>query len=565
MSKINTETKVGVFVVIAVLILGYMSIKVGNLSFQRQPGYEIKVLFESASGLSPDVPVEIAGVEIGRVQRITLKNGKAFVILNIDPSVQIKRDAKAMIKTRGILGDKYIALSPGSPLETNIEPGGRIARSDSVVDLDILMNTLHGVAVDISTLTHSLTTAMGGDKGEGRLKEIFDNLQEMIFTLNKTVQNNQKLVSETILNLSKFSETLNNMGNQYSGEVSQIIDNFSIASDKIIKLMAGVDQVIVNINEGKGTIGRLIKDDETITRLNSTLAALMEISEKINEGKGTLGRLVNEEGIIDELTQTLASFKEISEKINEGKGTLGKLVNEEGVVNELTQTLASVREISEKINEGEGSLGKLLNDEETVDNINAALSGINDFIRQQDSFRTYLDYRGEYLTEEGEFKSYLTLRIQPKEDRYYLLQLVDDSRGKEKVTYITREIDGVMTTEKRVEVEDDFKFSVQIAKRYYDLGLRGGIFESKAGIALDYYFFNDRLNFSLEAFDFGSEDNPHLKFITNFTPLRHIYVTSGVDDFISTNDRRSFFIGAGINFSDEDVKSLISSIPVPTN
>lgn len=521
----------GIFVVIAVLILGYMSIKVGNLSFQRQPGYEIKVLFESASGLSPDVPVEIAGVEIGRVKRITLKNGKAFVILNIDSSVRIKRDAKAMIKTRGILGDKYIALFPGSPLETNIEPGGRIARSDSVVDLDILMNTLHGVAVDISTLTHSLTTAMGGDKGEGQLKEIFDNLQEMIFTLNKTVQNNQKLVSETILNLSRFSETLNNMGNQYSGEVSQIINNFSIASDKIIKLMAGVDQVIVNINEGKGTIGRLIKDDETITRLNSTLAALMEISEKINEGKGTIGRLVNEEGVIDELTQTLAS----------------------------------VREISEKINEGEGSLGKLLNDEETVDNINAALSGINDFIRQQDSFRTYLDYRGEYLTEEGEFKSYLTLRIQPKEDRYYLLQLVDDSRGKEKVTYITREIDGVITTEKRVEVEDDFKFSIQIAKRYYDLGLRGGIFESQAGIALDYYFFNDRLNFSLEAFDFGSENNPHLKFITNFTPLRHIYVTSGVDDFISTNDRRSFFLGAGINFSDEDVKSLISRIPVPTN
>ncbi|OEU76128.1 MAG: hypothetical protein BA864_12720 [Desulfuromonadales bacterium C00003093] len=186
-------------------------------------------------------------------------------------------------------------------------------------------------------------------------------------------------------------------------------------------------------------------------------------------------------------------------------------------------------------------------------------------MQKLDTFRTYLDYRGEYLFDSNDVKSYLTLRIQPREDKYYLLQVVDDPQGKDSVTDITRTTAaGGTTSEHIVETDKDgLKFSAQIAKRYYNLGLRGGLFESTGGIAVDYYFLNDSLTLSLEAFDFDPDRNAHLKFKADYTPFKHIYISSGFDDFISDEGKESFFIGAGIKFLDEDIKTLLSNIPIP--
>jgi len=179
-------------------------------------------------------------------------------------------------------------------------------------------------------------------------------------------------------------------------------------------------------------------------------------------------------------------------------------------------------------------------------------------------FRTFVDYRGEYLFDSQGTKSYLSLKLQPKYDKYYLFQLVGSSEGREKVTDYTTTVNGVTTEERVVENErDQLLFSLQIAKRYYDLNLRGGLFESTAGAGIDYYLFNDRLTLSLEAFDFDPDRNAHLKFKADFTPFKHIYLTSGIDNFISDEGRESFFVGAGINFSDEDIKALLTNVPLP--
>ena len=88
--------------------------KVGNLTFSREKGYDLEVLFDSATGLAKDVTVEIAGVEIGRVKKIALQDGKALVVLRMNPGMVIRKDAQAIIRTRGILGDKYVEIIPGS-------------------------------------------------------------------------------------------------------------------------------------------------------------------------------------------------------------------------------------------------------------------------------------------------------------------------------------------------------------------------------------------------------------------------------------------------------------------
>ncbi|MBU4288319.1 MAG: MCE family protein [Proteobacteria bacterium] len=462
MSNLSIEAKVGVFVVIGMIILGYMSMKLGKLGFKMDKGYDVNVYFDSASGLEEDVQVEIAGVEVGRVRKILLEDGKALVILRIDSNVKLRKDVKASIRSRGILGDKYVVLVQGSPAAPLIEPGGRIISTVATTDLDSLMNVLGEVAKNISKLTRSFANVMGGEKGEASLRSIVDSMKAVAETLNRTVQENNEELVKIIANLSEFSATIN----------------------------------------------------------------------------------------------------EISSKINRGEGSIGKLINEEDTVEKLNETLASLQKITEKINKGEGSLGKLVNEEETVENINSTLTSINDYMQKQEAFRTYLDYRGEYLFDSNDVKSYLSLRIQPRDDKYYLLQIVDDPGGVESETDITTTTNGTTTTEHIEKNEkNEIKFSAQIAKRYYDLGLRGGIFESTGGFAFDYYLLKDRLTLSMEAFDFDSDSNAHLKFKADFTPFKHLYITTGFDDFISDEGNESFFIGAGINFLDDDVKTLLSDLP----
>ncbi len=486
----SSEAKVGVFVIIGIIILTYMSMRVGELSFKRAKGYDVNVYFDSATGLAKDVQVEIAGVEVGRVRKISLENGKALVVLRINSNVKLTKDAKAVIRTKGILGDKYVELVPGSPSAPPLKEGDRIVKTVPTTDMDSLMITLEEVAKNINRLTNSLANVVGGEKGEASLNSIIENIKEMVETLNRTVQENNEDVTNIIVNLSEFSETLNKIGDTNREDIRGIISNVRKAS---------------------------------------------------------------------------AGINDITSKINRGKGTIGKLVNEEETVNNLNEALASLKTITDKINRGEGSIGKLINEDETVENINASLVSINDYLQKQEDYKTYLNYRGEYLFDSTEVKSYLSLRIQPREDKYYLLQIVDDPGGKEEVTDTTTTIGGgTPSLTHTVETDKDaLKFSAQIAKRYYNIGLRGGLFESTGGVGLDYYLFNDRLTLSLEAFDFDPDRNAHLKFKADYRPFKYIYITSGFDNFISDEGKESFFIGAGISFADEDIKSLLSDIPIP--
>jgi len=113
MSSISAEAKVGLFVLVALIILGYMSFRVGEQGFGMKKGYPVNVVFDDATGLEKDASVQIAGVEVGRVEDISLKNGKALVRLRITPEVKLEKDAEAKIKAYGILGDKYVDYRPG--------------------------------------------------------------------------------------------------------------------------------------------------------------------------------------------------------------------------------------------------------------------------------------------------------------------------------------------------------------------------------------------------------------------------------------------------------------------
>ena len=136
-SKVNIA--VGIFVILGIAALGYLSISLGQISFLGGSGYIITVDFPSVGGLKAGSTVEIAGVEIGRVQSIGLADYQARVTLRVQSGIKLQEDSIASIKTKGLIGEKYIRISPGGS-DKIIGPNGKIREVEAPVDFEELLS-----------------------------------------------------------------------------------------------------------------------------------------------------------------------------------------------------------------------------------------------------------------------------------------------------------------------------------------------------------------------------------------------------------------------------------------
>ncbi len=139
MKKFDLELCVGLFMILGILCLGYLSIKLGKLEVLGSQGYEVEAIFSNGGGIKSGSSVVIAGVEIGRVKQVGLDDYQARVLMDLPFDVKIQEDAIASIKTRGLIGDKFIEITPGGSEEL-IRPGGRIRDTQSAVDLEELIS-----------------------------------------------------------------------------------------------------------------------------------------------------------------------------------------------------------------------------------------------------------------------------------------------------------------------------------------------------------------------------------------------------------------------------------------
>ena len=138
MQRFNREIAVGLFVVLGFLALAYLSIKLGNIQIGGGNTYTLTAVFPTVAGLKTAAAVEVAGVTIGRVEDISLQDFEALVTIRIDDSVRLPDDAIASIRTRGLIGEKFIRITPGGS-EQLIPPGGRIREVESPLDFEDLI------------------------------------------------------------------------------------------------------------------------------------------------------------------------------------------------------------------------------------------------------------------------------------------------------------------------------------------------------------------------------------------------------------------------------------------
>jgi phospholipid/cholesterol/gamma-HCH transport system substrate-binding protein len=144
MTRVNTEVVVGFFLLLGLLALGYLAIKLGKMEVIGNSGYTVHATFPNVGGLRTGTPVEIAGVEVGWVERIQLKDYQAQVDFRIRNGIALPDDSIASIRTKGLIGEQYVRISPGGS-ERNIPPGGQISETEPPVDImDLIANYAFG-------------------------------------------------------------------------------------------------------------------------------------------------------------------------------------------------------------------------------------------------------------------------------------------------------------------------------------------------------------------------------------------------------------------------------------
>jgi phospholipid/cholesterol/gamma-HCH transport system substrate-binding protein len=139
----RTDVVVGIFVLVGIICLGYLAIRLGKLEVLGNSGYVVYADFASVAGLKAGDPVEIAGVRVGRVESIGLNDDRARLGLRIDAEVKLQEDVIASIRARGLIGDKFVLITPGAG-DKALAAGGRIRETESPPDISDLIGRYVG-------------------------------------------------------------------------------------------------------------------------------------------------------------------------------------------------------------------------------------------------------------------------------------------------------------------------------------------------------------------------------------------------------------------------------------
>ncbi len=516
LAEIMTPFKVGLLVIAGfAALIAMVIVLTGDFRMADTESKRYYAMFDDVTGLAMRSRIQMAGIPVGTIEDIRLVGSRARIeILVRDDiamhkgigsadSVLFKNGATVAKRQASLIGDYYLEITPGTDGPV-LETGDEIHNVIVAVGPDELFDRLNDITRDIQAVTSSLATVFGSDDAQKSVQQMMDDMQNILSTVNQLIESNSPKLDQVVSDAANISRDIA-MLTQRSSDSLDIILRDTEAIVQEVRFIIG--QSTGDVQAGLGTL------------------------------QGTLGRL---QRTLDSLNYSLQNVQDITEKINEGEGTLGELVNNPAIA---------------------------LRTEQILDDA-------GDFIGRISRLRTIVELRSEYHANAGQLKNVFGLRLQPMEGKYYQFEFIDDFRGKTRT-----EVERVQTTdstsgdpvfqETRVTTTDEFKISLLLARgyRFNDLLMvtgRVGIMESTGGFGLQLGLFSQSaLELNMDLFNFGQAPNPRLRTFAAYQLLGFAYLSAGIDD-VFNSDRRDYFLGAGIRFNDEDLKSLLTTTGVPS-
>jgi len=308
MNNTQMTARVGLFFAIGIVLIYVTFESLRGNSINRTKGYTVVAGFPTLKELKAGDEVRMAGVKIGAVEVTRLASGRAEAVLRILPETHIAKDSVATIAMAGLIGTNYVSLDLGHPDNGTVPAGGELL-TRTAPDLNQIMSDLGGLGQDLKGALANISQAFsGGADGKGGLLSKLD-----------------RLVSEN--------------------------------SEKINATMANLEAITTKINQGQGTLGKLVNDPAAYDQLLAT----------VNEIKGAAADarvfLTNTQGIIDQ--------------VKSGKGTLGTLVYDEEAGNNIKLVTKNLRDLSEKLNNPNSSFGQLITNDQLIRDAQATLRKVD--------------------------------------------------------------------------------------------------------------------------------------------------------------------------------------------
>ena len=226
----------------------------------------------------------------------------------------------------------------------------------------------------------------------------------------------------------------------------------------------------------------------------------------------------------------------------------------------LESSLEHIDHISDRIDKGEGTIGRLTKDETLINEVQGVAEGVNDYVGSISRLQTIVGLRSDYNFLANTIKSYVELRLQPREDKYYMIELINDPRGK--TSFTQTDVD---TTDPRAPAHyrtitttttDAFRFSLMFARRLGPFTGRFGIKESTGGVGLDVHLLQNRFEIANDLFGFGEEIQPRYRVFIAYEFIHRLWLLGGVDHLFLPN-RRDYFLGLQLRFTDDDLKTIL--------
>ena len=325
--KNTLETRLGIFFALA-FIVGIIILELaGGIDFRR--GNTVSALFKDVHELKVGDPVKMAGVQIGHVSKVGLEHDKVKVSFKINPDAEVKTDSKATIKFAGLLGQNFVSIDFGSP-SAPIAASGAILESAEQPDLSQIMQKLDNVASGVENITKSFT----GDKIDNLFGPITDFVKQNSAPLTATI-GNLRTISDNIANGKGTVGKLINDDTLYMTALTTVSNLQGTATD-VQSLMAdaklvltNANKVVIGINEGQGTVGKLVKDETLYRETTTAMMNLREILQKVNRGEGSVGKLVNDESLLKNVKLSLQKLDKATESLEDTGplSVLGTAVN----------------------------------------------------------------------------------------------------------------------------------------------------------------------------------------------------------------------------------------------
>ena len=294
MTNKKAEVIVGIFVLVILLVLAWLSTQMGKLTLKKKPTYTVYAVFNDVSGLDVKTKVKVAGVDVGYVGNIFLKGGRAVVALDIYKQYKIPKDSVAIIKSKSLLGEKSLEIEYGKSHQY-LRNGDYIERTVSPTDIGTLITNINKVF---------------NQQNRQNISKAIEKISELSEQLNEVVAENRQNIKQAIANFNKSMETLAQILKENRKDVKLAIENARLAMQKLNETLENVYYLSNNLKEGNGTLGKLLVDNSLYNNIDNASSHIKNIFAKIDTGKGALGKLVNNDEAYNNLNATLRSIRE---------------------------------------------------------------------------------------------------------------------------------------------------------------------------------------------------------------------------------------------------------------